>query len=407
MTPKPHHYRCYQWQGRNISGQKISDTILAKNRYEVITYLTQKQIKISNIKRVTPPLLSLKKQRMTITDINLFTRQLATMLNAGLSLTSSLTLLEKNHTKLSGQLIITAIKRAVEEGLPLSEALKNATPLFDETYINLISSAEISGQLAEVFETIAQYREKAEQQRSRLVKAMIYPAFVLILTMSITYLMLVKVIPEFEMMFNNFNAPLPWFTQKVIFISHWLSSNAINQALSIIAAFALYKALIIRSGRFHLFIDKNILRLPIIGALLEKSIIAKFNRSLAVTVRSGIPVINAIHNTINLSKNLYYRAAIKLLFHEVSAGVPIYIAMKNSQCFPNLMVQMVMVGEQSGTLDHMLNKVADTLDAELDESIEKLNTLIEPLLILLLGLIVGSVVIAIYLPIFNMLNILG
>ncbi|MDB1123031.1 type II secretion system F family protein [Vibrio algarum] len=407
MNQTPHPYRCYRWHGKNLSGQSITDTIFAKNRYEVISILAQKQIKIRCIKQVKTPFLSLRNQRMTGADINLFTRQLTTMLNAGLSLVSSLELIERNHPKLSGQLTITTIKHAIEEGDSLSEALKKATPLFDDTYINLISNAELSGQLAETFERISKYRENAEQQRSKIAKAMIYPIFVLILALSITYLMLVSVIPEFENMFHNFDAQLPWFTQKIIFLSHWLSNNSVKLLLSIVAILGLYRALTFHSHRFHLFIDKKVLQLPVIGPLLAKSVTAKFNRSLAVTVRSGIPIISAIRNSINLTSNLYYKAAIQHLFHEVSTGVPIYIAMKTSDCFPNLMVQMIMVGEQSGTLEHMLDKVADTLDSELDASIEKLNTLIEPLLILFLGLVVGSLVVAIYLPIFNMMNILG
>ncbi|MFC1234602.1 type II secretion system F family protein [Vibrio sp. F74] len=397
----------YRWTGRNIAGKQINDTMFARDKYEVISILTNRNIYIRDIKQINTSFYSLKKQRMTAKDINLFTRQLATLLNSGLSLTLSLSLLANNHPKSGGQFVITLIKNAIEEGCPLSEALKKASPLFDNTYIHLVSSAELSGQLAQTFERIAHYREKTTQQKSKLVKAMIYPIFVLLLAFFVTYLMLVKVIPEFEYMFRSFGAQLPWFTQKIISLSHWLSTNTAKQLTWLIALTAFYKFLIVYSYRFHRLIDKKMLSIPIVGPLIVKSIIARFSRSLAVTVRSGVPIISAIRNSINLTTNLHFRAAVNQLFDEVSTGVPIYVAMTKTHCFPDLMIQMVMVGEQSGALDCMLDKVADTFDTELDESIDKLNTLIEPLLILFLGVVVGGVVIAIYLPIFNMMDVLG
>jgi len=399
------HY--FFWRGRTHTGNNVHDKIYALSKQDVIDQLTRKKIRISQIKQITPPLFFGKKTHITTKDIDLITRQLATMLNAGLPLTAALTLITKNQTKTANQLIVRSIRNSIEEGTSLSTALKRRRPLFDEIYIHLVTYAELTGQLAQTFERIALYREKNAQQKSKLIKAMLYPFFVMILAFSTSYLMLANIIPEFEKMFSSVNTPLPKFTQQVISFSRWLSNNTGNMLLCFFVITTLFKIMLMKSDKARLIVDQKIINTPIIGQLISKSIIARFSRTLAVAVRSGVPIISALQNSANLTNNNYYKLAFTQLFNTTSTGVPIYIAMKKIDGFPDLMVQMIMVGEESGTLDKMLDKIADTFDTELDQTMDKMAVLIEPFLILFLGVVIGGLVIAIYLPIFNMMNVLG
>ncbi len=218
--------------------------------------------------------------------------------------------------------------------------------------------------------------------------------------------MLVSVLPAFEDIFRSFNTTLPWFTQQLITLSHWLKAHAGSHLISVITLVLLFRGLLRHSKLFRFLVDKQIVKVPILGSALSKSILARFNRALAVGVRSGLPIVHCIKQCSGLANNLYYEKSFNTLFHEISAGLPVHSAMRNQEVFPDLMVQMVMIGEQSGTLDTMLDKIADGCESELDELTDRIGILIEPFLILFLGIFVAGLVIAIYLPIFNMMNIL-
>ncbi|WP_413283769.1 type II secretion system F family protein [Vibrio sp. MA40-2] len=397
----------YYWRGVNSDGKIIHDTIYASSQQEVIIRLTEQRIKIRCIKPKSA-FITWKKKSSTVRtkDITLFTRQLATMLNAGLPLSMSLSLILNNQQQNSCKNMTSEIKNAVEEGIPLSVILKKIDYQFDEIYVSLVACAELSGQLGATFNRIANYREKVALQQARQIKALIYPFVVILLAFSITYLMLTTVIPEFEKMFASFNAPLPWFTQQIISLSKWLSAHAFQHLLSLFFLAVIFK-LLLKSERVGFIIDKQLTLFPLIGPILTKSIISRYSATLSVAIRSGIPVAQAIMSTANVTGNLYFKQAFELMFEQISNGQPIYVAMKQHRCFPGLMIQMVMVGEQTGQLDLMLDKVSDIYTVELDQTMEKLGVLIEPFLIVFLGLVIGGLVVAIYLPIFNMMNILG
>jgi type IV pilus assembly protein PilC len=401
--------RCYRWQGKDPNGSVEIGILYAEDRYEIVETLTKRQINISSIRRSYLPFHIGRNQANKVThrDITLFTRQLATMLDAGLALSESLRLLAKNQTKESVQYLITSILKSIEAGLPLSLSLKSASPMFDSTYISLISYAEISGQLAATFERIAIQRDKLQAQRSKVVKAMLYPFFVIAIAFVITYLLLTMVIPEFEQMFLSFDAPLPWFTQKTLALSHWLTANVPLLLASATSTLILFKIVLLKVDRTRVLLSKIATMLPIFGSLILKSTLIQFSRTLSTAIRSGVPINQGLSKTYTLSRNAYLKNAFTNIYLDVSSGIPVYTAMNEHRCFPSLMVQLVMVGEQSGKLDEMLEKIANIYESELDATIDMMGVLIEPLLILFLGVVVGGLVVAIYLPIFNMMDVLG
>ncbi|MDV7104463.1 type II secretion system F family protein [Vibrio sp. TH_r3] len=404
---KLHTDNHYYWRGVNLDGELIHGKIYASSQQEVITQLTEQKIKIRYIKP-TSALVIWKRKSVPVKakEVTLFTRQLATMLNAGLPLSMSLNLILNNQQKASCKDMTSEIKNAVEEGVPLSVVLNKIGYQFDEIYVSLVACAELSGQLGTTFNRIANYREKEALQKAKQIKALIYPFVVILLAFSITYLMLTTVIPEFEKMFASFNAPLPWFTQQIISLSKWLSAHAFHHLLSLFFLAVIFK-LLLKSARVGFIIDKQLTLFPLIGPILTKAIISRYSATLSVAIRSGIPVAQAIMSTANVTGNLYFKQTFERMFEQISNGQPIYVAMKQHRCFPGLMIQMVMVGEQTGQLDLMLDKVSDIYTVELDQTMEKLGVLIEPFLIVFLGLVIGGLVVAIYLPIFKMMNILG
>ncbi len=406
MKFKKNHFSYYRWTGRNKAGNIIKGKVFATNQHEVTALLASGQIKVRHIRKLSNPFFLPAGQQINSREVTLFTQQLATMLNAGLPLSDALNLIAANHNKVECRSVINNIKTAIESGTPLSEALKNDSSLFDTIYINLIASAELSGQLADTVERIAHYREKSEQQKAKFMKAMLYPLSVISIALCVAYLLLVSVIPTFEEMFRSFDANLPWFTRQLIHFSHWLTNNITAHLILLTSIILLFKYFLHHSKSFRLLVDKRIITMPILGPALSKSVLARFSRTLAVGVRSGVPIIHCINECSGLADNLYYEKLFKTLFLEASEGISIHAAMKKQVEFPDLMVQMVMIGEQSGTLDAMLDKVADRCESELDELIDKIGILIEPFLILFLGILVGGLVVAIYLPIFNMMNIL-
>ncbi len=406
MNFTKNRFNYYRWTGRDRAGKITTGKLFATDRHDVITLLISRQIKVRQIHTQSKPFLLPAAQQINSREITLLTQQLATMLNAGLPLSDSLNLIATNHTRVECRSVINNIKTAIESGTPLSEALKSATPLFDAIYINLIASAEQSGQLADTTKQIAHYREKSEQQRAKFIKALLYPLSVICIAFCVAYLMLVSVLPAFEDIFRNFNTTLPWFTRQLIALSHWLRDHIGLHLISLLTLSWLLRSLLRHSESLRFLVDKKLIRVPILGAALSKSIIARFSRTLAVGVRSGLPVVQCIKQCSGLADNLYYETLFNRLFIETSGGVPIHVAMKNQGTFPDLMTQMVMIGEQSGTLDTMLDKIADGCESELDELTDRIGILIEPFLILFLGILVGGLVVAIYLPIFNMMNIL-
>ncbi|MDV6251267.1 type II secretion system F family protein [Vibrio sp. EA2] len=403
-TPQLKNFR---WKGINSSGKKTSGQTLAMSEVEVRERLNSQHIKIKKLKKSSISFVTKLSHRVKGKDITVFTRQISTMLITGVPLVQALKLVSNNHKKAEMKSILMSVTRAVEAGTPLSKAMRTASTHFDSLYTDLISTGELSGNLPEVFERLATYREKSEELRAKVIKALIYPAMVILVALGVSYLMLTKVIPEFEKMFSGFGADLPWFTRQVLDLSAWMQNWGSFIALGTLSLVISARILVQRSDSFRLMMDRAILRIPVLGPVLSKAAIAKFSRTLATSFNAGIPILTSLKTTSKTSGNLHYQLAVDEVYRDTAAGMPMYVAMRNCDVFPELVLQMVMIGEESGRLDEMLNKVATIYEFEVDNTVDNLSKILEPLIIVFLGVVVGGLVTAMYLPIFNLMSVLG
>ncbi|MCF7481408.1 type II secretion system F family protein [Vibrio sp. J1-1] len=403
-TPQLKNFR---WKGINSSGKKTSGQTLAMSEVEVRERLNAQHIKIKKLKKGSISFLTKLSHRVKGKDITVFTRQISTMLITGVPLVQALKLVSNNHKKAEMKSILMSVTRAVEAGTPMSKAMRTASTHFDALYTDLIATGELSGNLAEVFERLATYREKSEELRAKVIKALIYPAMVILVALGVSYLMLTQVIPEFEKMFSGFGADLPWFTRQVLDLSAWMQNWSSFIALGTLSLVISARILVKRSDSFRLMMDRAILRIPVLGSVLSKAAIAKFSRTLATSFSAGIPILTSLRTTSKTSGNLHYQLAVEEVYRDTAAGMPMYVAMRNCDVFPELVLQMVMIGEESGRLDEMLNKVATIYEFEVDNTVDNLSKILEPLIIVFLGVVVGGLVTAMYLPIFNLMSVLG
>ncbi|EPM3760412.1 type II secretion system F family protein [Vibrio cholerae] len=397
----------YRWKGINSNGKKVSGQMLAISEIEVRDKLKDQHIQIKKLKKGSVSLLARLTHRVKSKDITILTRQLATMLTTGVPIVQALKLVGDNHRKAEIKSILAQITKSVEAGTPLSKAMRTASAHFDTLYVDLVETGEMSGNLPEVFERLATYREKSEQLRAKVIKALIYPSMVVLVALGVSYLMLTMVIPEFESMFKGFGAELPWFTQQVLKLSHWVQAYSLWAFIAIAAAIFGLKALRKNSFQIRLKTSRLGLKFPIIGNVLAKASIAKFSRTLATSFAAGIPILASLKTTAKTSGNVHFETAINEVYRDTAAGMPMYIAMRNTEAFPEMVLQMVMIGEESGQLDDMLNKVATIYEFEVDNTVDNLGKILEPLIIVFLGTVVGGLVVAMYLPIFNLMSVLG
>ncbi|EEY44849.1 type II secretion system F family protein [Vibrio mimicus] len=397
----------YRWKGINSNGKKVSGQMLALTELEVRDKLKEQHIQIKKIKKGSVSVFARITHRVKGKDITILTRQLATMLTTGVPIVQALKLVGDNHRKAEMKSILAQITKGVEAGTPLSKAMRTASAHFDTLYVDLVETGEMSGNLPEVFERLATYREKSEQLRAKVIKALIYPSMVVLVALGVSYLMLTMVIPEFESMFKGFGAELPWFTQQVLKLSHWVQAYSLWAFAAIGAAIFGLKALRKNSFQIRLKTSRLGLRFPIIGNVLAKASIAKFSRTLATSFAAGIPILASLKTTAKTSGNVHFETAINEVYRDTAAGMPMYIAMRNTEAFPEMVLQMVMIGEESGQLDDMLNKVATIYEFEVDNTVDNLGKILEPLIIVFLGTVVGGLVVAMYLPIFNLMSVLG
>lgn len=397
----------YRWKGINSNGKKVSGQMLAISEIEVRDKLKDQHIQIKKLKKGSVSLLARLTHRVKSKDITILTRQLATMLTTGVPIVQALKLVGDNHRKAEMKSILAQITKSVEAGTPLSKAMRTASAHFDTLYVDLVETGEMSGNLPEVLERLATYREKSEQLRAKVIKALIYPSMVVLVALGVSYLMLTMVIPEFESMFKGFGAELPWFTQQVLKLSHWVQAYSLWAFIAIAAAIFGLKALRKNSFQIRLKTSRLGLKFPIIGNVLAKASIAKFSRTLATSFAAGIPILASLKTTAKTSGNVHFETAINEVYRDTAAGMPMYIAMRNTDAFPEMVLQMVMIGEESGQLDDMLNKVATIYEFEVDNTVDNLGKILEPLIIVFLGTVVGGLVVAMYLPIFNLMSVLG
>ncbi|EKO3500581.1 type II secretion system F family protein [Vibrio fluvialis] len=397
----------YRWKGVNSTGKKVAGQTLAISEIEVRDKLKEQHIQVKKIKKGSVSVLTRLTNRVKTKDITILTRQLATMLTTGVPIVQALKLVGDNHRKAEMKSILAQITKGVEAGTPISKAMRTASTHFDALYVDLIQTGEQSGNLAEVFERLATYREKSEQLRAKVIKALIYPSMVILVALGVSYLMLTMVIPEFESMFKGFGAELPWFTQQILKLSHGVQAYSAGAFIASLGLVFGIKAARKKSFVVRLKTSQLSLRFPIIGGVLAKAAIAKFSRTLATSFSAGIPILASLKTTAKTAGNVHFETAIQDVHRHTAAGMPMYIAMRNTQAFPEMVLQMVMIGEESGKLDDILNKVATIYEFEVDNTVDNLGKILEPLIIVFLGIVVGGLVVAMYLPIFNLMSVLG
>ncbi|MFM1885379.1 MAG: hypothetical protein RL026_536 [Pseudomonadota bacterium] len=389
----------YLWVGKDKRGNVQKGRLVANTDEAAKAELRRQGISPTKISRQKS---LLKRGAVTPGDIAVFSRQLATMLAAGIPLVQAFEIVGAGNDKVSMQKLILAIKTDVESGLSLHESLGRRPLHFDDLYVNLVEAGEQAGALDGLLDKIATYKEKTEALKKKVKKALFYPSAVLAVAVIVSTILLVYVIPEFESLFAGFGADLPAFTRMVIDLSVFVRAHGplIALVLGGAAWFFLYTKK--RSKALRDRLDELSLKLPIIGPILDKSALARFARTLSTMFAAGVPLVEALHSVAGATGNVVYERAVLRIRDEVSTGMRLQRAMDNTGLFPNMVIQMIAVGEEAGALDEMSGKVATFYEAEVDNAVDAMASLLEPLIMAVLGVLVGGLVIAMYLPIFQM-----
>ncbi|WP_405602433.1 MULTISPECIES: type II secretion system F family protein [unclassified Pseudoalteromonas] len=392
----------FQWIGVSARGKRLEGELTGNSIALVKAQLRKQGITPSKVKRKPKPLFGIRTQKITPKDIALVTRQIATMLMAGVPLIQSIEMIASGATNKSVSKLMEAIAGDVKAGQPLSTALRKYPRYFDDLYCDLVESGEQSGALDKIFDRVAIYKEKSEALKSKIKKAMFYPIAVLVVALIVTSILLIFVVPQFQDIFAGFGAELPAFTLFVIAISEFMQEYWWMALVIIVAAGWIFKEAKLKSLKLRDANDRIILKLPVIGMILNKAAVARYARTLSTTFAAGVPLIEALDSAAGASGNAVYRYAILDIKAEVASGNQMNWAMRNSKIFPDMVIQMVAIGEESGALDDMLAKVATIYEQEVDDAVDGLSSLLEPLIMAVLGVLVGGLIVAMYLPIFQL-----
>jgi type IV pilus assembly protein PilC len=390
----------FSWQGKDPRGTVLKGTVIAANEAAVRASLRRQGLVPTKISRQST--LFKKNPKITSEDIAIFSRQLATMLQAGIPLVQAFDIVATGHENPSMQKLLSAIKVDLESGTTLAEALGKHPLYFDKLFVNLVHSGEQSGALETLLDKIATYKEKTEAIKKKIKKALTYPAAVVVVAVVVTAVLLVFVIPQFEELFKGFGADLPAFTQLVVNLSLFVRSNGVFIILGLVAAVTTFTYFRKRSRKFNEFLDRLLLKTPIIGEIIRKAAIARFTRTLSTMFAAGVPLVEAMESVAGATGNIVYENATLEIRTEVATGQRLQRAMEATELFPNMVIQMVAVGEESGSLDEMCAKVADFYERDVDDAVDNLSALLEPMIMAILGILVGGLVIAMYLPIFKL-----
>ena len=390
----------FTWEGTDRAGKRVKGKLVATNEAAVRTELRRQGVVATRVRKQSN--LFRSRGRVTAADVSIFARQMATMMAAGIPLVQSFDIIGAGHENPAMQKLILAIKGDVEGGSSLASSLAKHPLHFDDLFVSLVEAGEQAGALETLLEKIATYKEKTEAIKKKVKKALFYPAAVVVVAVIVTAILLIYVIPEFESLFQGFGADLPAFTRFVIDISVFVRESGwlivVGSVLAVVGFLHAKK----RSRAVRHFVDRAILRIPIIGPILNKSAIARYARTLSTTFAAGVPLVEALDSVAGATGNIVYETAVLRMRDEVATGQRLQRAMENTELFPNMVNQMVAVGEESGSLDTMTAKVADFYEEEVDNAVDSMSSLLEPLIMAILGVLVGGLVIAMYLPIFKM-----
>jgi type IV pilus assembly protein PilC len=386
----------FTWSGTDKQGRTTKGEIQAVSTSMAKAQLRRQGIKPKNVRKKSKPLFGGKGKAIKPMDICIFTRQLATMMKAGVPLVQSFDIVGEGLENANMKTLVNTIKNDVASGTGLAPSLAKHPRFFDDLYCSLVASGETSGTLEVMLDRVATYKEKTEQLKGKIKKAMTYPTAVIIVALIVTGILLVKVVPQFAETFRNFGSELPAFTLFVLNISNFAQDWWYIILIGIIATVYLFKEIKMRSVPFSEFLDRMALKAPVVGDIVFNAVVARFSRTLATTFAAGVPLVEALDSTAGAAGNSVYAKAIRQIRDDVTTGVSV----KSTGLFPTMLLQMISIGEESGSLDEMLDKVANHYEDMVDNAVDSLSSLMEPIIMSILGILVGGLMIAMYLPIF-------
>lgn len=398
----PNPLKTFVWAGTDKRGTKMKGETLSKNASLLKAELRKQGITPTIVKAKPKPLFGAAGKPIKPGDIAIFSRQIATMMQAGVPLVGAIEIIAGGQKNPRMKDMLNDIRASVEGGSTLHEALAKHPMQFDDLYLNLVKAGEGAGVLDTVLETIANYKEKTEALKGKIKKALFYPAMVIAVAIIVTSILMIFVIPQFEEVFKGFGAELPAFTQMLVsmsrFMTSWWPLMLLVSVGGIIGLLQLHK----RSRAVAHFVDRALLKVPVIGELMHNSAIARFSRTLAITFKAGVPLVEALDIVAGATGNIVYEQAVHRIRDDVAVGYQLNTAMRQVDVFPHMVIQMAAIGEEAGALDTMLIKVAEFYEQEVDNAVDALTSLLEPMIMVIIGTVVGGIVIGMYLPIFKL-----
>ena len=397
----------FVWEGTDKRGIKMKGEQQAKNGNLLRAELRRMGITPTVVKPKPKPLFGAAGSRIKAKDIAIFSRQIATMMKSGVPLVQSLEIIGNGQKNLRMKNLVEAVRVDIEGGSSIYESMSKHPVYFDELYRNLVRAGESAGVLETVLDTIATYKENTEALKGKIKKALFYPAMVIAVAILVSSIMLVFVVPQFEDVFKNFGAELPAFTQLIVAFSRFMVSWWWLMLIVVIGTITAFVFGYKRSPGFQHFLDKVVLKIPVIGAIMHNSAVARFSRTLATTFKAGVPLVEALESVAGATGNSLYEKAVWRIRDDVSVGYPVNMAMKQVNLFPHMVIQMTSIGEEAGALDAMLFKVAEFYEQEVNNAVDALASLLEPMIMVIIGVMVGSMVVGMYLPIFKLAAAVG
>lgn len=391
----------FTWEGVDRKGARIKGISEGPSESYIKTQLRKQGINPLRVRKQTS-LFGKRKKSISGQDIAVFSRQLATMMEAGVPLVQALEIVGRGHANPAMGEMILAIKGNIEGGASLAESLAKFPRHFDDLFVNLVDAGEKSGALETLLDKIATYKEKTESLKKKVKKALTYPTAVLVVAFIVTGILLYFVIPQFAELFKGFGADLPAFTKMVVHLSDLVREDGVYLVIAMVGAFFAFREARIRSAAFRKLLDRLALKIPVVGDILYKSAVARFARTLSTMFSAGVPLVEAMESVAKAAGNIIFTEAILTMRDQVATGTQLQLTMQQTGLFPNMAVQMVAIGEESGSLDHMCAKVAEFYEEEVDVMVDNLTALLEPMIMVVLGVLVGGLVIAMYLPIFKL-----
>jgi type IV pilus assembly protein PilC len=404
MATKAVKVSVYAWEGLDRKGTKVNGEINGHNPALVKAQLRKQGINPTKVRKKSASIFG-KGKKIKPLDIAFFSRQMATMMKAGVPLLQSFDIIGEGSDNPNMRKLVDDIKQEVAAGHSFATALRQKPQYFDDLFCNLVDAGEQAGALESLLDRVATYKEKTEFLKAKIKKAMTYPIAVIIVALIVSGILLIKVVPQFQSVFAGFGAKLPVFTLMVIGLSELVQSYWYIILGGLIALFVLFRKSYKTSGKFRDRVDRLLLKVPIIGPLLFKSAVARYARTLSTTFAAGVPLVEALDSVAGATGNVVFRNAVHKVKQDVSTGMQLNFSMRSTGVFPMLAVQMTAIGEESGALDSMLDKVATYYEEEVDNMVDSLTSLMEPMIMAVLGVIVGGLVIAMYLPIFQLGNV--